>query len=181
MALGVDPLVEKPPAPNGKRSIFEYVEDRFRGEGVPILFADDSSNEIADYLAVRREASRVLVQLIHCKAAGANPVPGNRVEDLFEVLGQAVKCRRWLDARRLIQQVKHRMTNTRQSRFIVGDVPTLETLLDDMTQLAYEVVVVQPGLSTAPKTTMADLVNAADAYQRGADRLPLRLIGSTAT
>lgn len=88
-----------------------------------------------------------------------------------------MKCRRWLDARRLLKQVKHRSANTR-SRFVVGDVATLTDQLEDVARLAFEVVVVQPGLSTEPKETVLDLLLAADAYHRGADRLPLRLWAS---
>jgi hypothetical protein len=119
-AAGVDPPLEKPASRGGKRrnaskSLFEYVEERCRAEKMDVLFADDAANEIADYVAVRGEANRTLVQLIHCKASSSKRVPGDRVDDLYEVLGQAVKCRRWLDRRRLLKQVKHRLGNTASS------------------------------------------------------------------
>lgn len=179
--LRVDPFREKPPPAKRnvrrKLSLFEYIERRARAENVDVLFTDDASNEIADYVTVRRDQAQVLVQLIHCKAAKDDPVPGDRVKDLYEVLGQAVKCRRWLDRRRLLAQVRHRIGNT-GSRFIIGNFNQLSTLLDDASRLTFEVVVVQPALSTQPKETIVDLLAAVDAYQRGAERRPIKLIGT---
>jgi hypothetical protein len=179
-ALDVDPCLEKPTTKKtkkAKRSLFEYVEARAIEENAAIVFADDGSNEIADYVIVHKEAERTRVQLVHCKAAASAQVPGDRVGDLYEVLGQAIKCRRWLSARQMLKQVRHRVADT-NSHFVVGDITTLTALLGDPTRLVYEVVVVQPGLSTEPKDTVLDLLLAADAYHRGADRLPLRLLGS---
>lgn len=93
-ALGVNPQLEKPQAGSAKKSLFEYVEDRLRAEGAEVVFADDSSNEIADYIAVFESPEQVRVQLFHCKSADKFPIPGDRVEELYEVIGQAVKCRR---------------------------------------------------------------------------------------
>lgn len=182
LAEGVDPLREKPSGKSAvdgchERSLFEYVVQRAQGEGTEVLFFDDSSNEIADYVAVKRSVERTVVQLIHCKAAGRMPVPGDRVQDMFEVLGQAIKCRRWQDARRLLAQVRHRESKT-GSHFVVGNVGVLAELLEGVERLQFEVVVVQPGLSTAPKGTIKDLLIAADAYQRGAHQLPMRFIGT---
>jgi superfamily II DNA or RNA helicase len=180
-AANVDPSLEKPPmkkTKKGKKSVFEYVEARAAQEKAAVVFADDGSNEIADYVIVHQETERIRVQVVHCKAARNAVIPADRVDDLYEVLGQAVKCRRWLDARRMLQQVKHRAANAKGSRFLKGDLSILSILLGDVTRLVYEVMIVQPGLSTEPKETVVDLLQAADAYHRGADRLPLRLLGT---
>ena len=42
------------------------------------------------------------------------------------------------------------------SHFLRGKPGTLNALLGDLTRLLYQVVVVQPGLSTTPKDTAAD-------------------------
>lgn len=177
-AEGVDPLVEKPAAGATLLSLFEYVEKRaLQVDNVDVLFADDGANEIADYVAVRAAATRVAVQLIHCKASSTDPVPGDRVEDLYEVLGQAVKCRRWLTARALLQQVSRRAASN-PSRFLRGTLATLDALLNDQTRLVFEVVVVQPGLRSRPKPPVAHLLAAADGYHRGGDSAPLRFVGT---
>jgi hypothetical protein len=117
-AANVDPSLEKPPTKKTKRtkkSLFEYVEERAAREKAAVVFADDGSNEIADYVVVHQEPKRTRVQLVHCKAASSANIPADRVSDLYEVLGQAVKCRRWLDARRMLKQVKHRAANAKGS------------------------------------------------------------------
>lgn len=181
-AINVDPYTEKPPGKAGQRSLFEYVRDRYLGENVDVLFSDDSSQEIADFVAVRRQPGRVLVQLAHCKAASKpkkkTSVPNDRVDDLYEVLGQAVKCRRWLQPKRLLDQIRGRATRTQASRFLKGDATTLANLFANPTEVAFEIVVVQPALSTTPKDTIADLISSADAYHRGAALLPIHFVGT---
>ncbi|NUP07979.1 MAG: DEAD/DEAH box helicase family protein [Polyangiaceae bacterium] len=175
-ALGINPHIEKPSRSGGK-SLFDYVEDRAKSDGAAVLFLDDSTNEIADYVAVRDGSGGVLVQLFHCKAAKGKRVPRDRVTDLYDVLGQAIKCRRWLDARALVTQIEHRESKT-SSRFIVGNLARLKKLLADGSRVGFEVVIVQPGLSTQPKPVVVDLLLAADAYHRGANSHPLRFIGT---
>ena len=121
------------------------------------MFADDGSNEIADYIIVHEEAERTRVQLVHCKAARSADVPADRVDDLYEVLGQAVKCRRWLDARRMLKQVKHRAANAKGSQFLKGDLGILSSLLSDVTRLVYEVVIVQPSVAPSRRTPSSNL------------------------
>jgi hypothetical protein len=181
-SLNVDPYTEKPPGKAGKRSLFEYVRDHYLGENVDVLFSDDASLEIADFVVVRRQPGRVLAQLVHCKAASKpskkRGVPNDRVDDLYEVLGQAVKCRRWLQPKRLLDQIRGRIARTQASRYLKGDSNLLGTLFANPTEVAFEIVVVQPGLSTAPKDTIADLISAADAYHRGAELLPIHFLGT---
>ncbi|MDQ3363907.1 MAG: DEAD/DEAH box helicase family protein [Myxococcota bacterium] len=177
-AGGINPHLEKPAAGRGRkyaRSLFEYVESRLKSEKVSVLFFDDSSNEVADYVAVRSQAERVLVQLFHCKAARGPkppaktaPVPNERVDDLYEVLGQSIKCRRWLEPQKLITQLMQRTVTTKTSKFVVGDPTVLKTSLADVTRVDFEVIVVQPAISTTPKQEVADLLASADGYQQGA-------------
>ena len=175
-AAGINPHEEKPVGRGCKKakSLFEYVESRLKSERVNVLFFDDSSNEVADYVAVRSQGERHLVQLFHCKAARGPkppaktaPVPNDRVDDLFEVLGQSIKCRGWLEPQKLITQLVQRTQTTKQSKFVVGDAILMKSLLADVTRVDFEVVVVQPAISTTPKQEVADLLASADAYQQG--------------
>ncbi len=176
--LGVDPELEKPNGMKGKRSIFEYVVDRLRAEGVSVLFADDGSNEIADFVAVRVAGALSHVELYHCKAAGSADVPTDSVADVYEVVGQAVKCRRWLDPSLLLARVKKRVAGAKNSKFEVGDLPTLATLLANSSKVVFHVVIVQPAIRHVPKDTIADILGAADAYLRGGNEQPLRVWGT---
>ncbi len=182
----VDPYTEKPPGGNGLRSLFDYVQDELVAGTAHVVFLDDASNEIADYLSVEERDGRVVVTLYHCKAAhfskkGSSPVPNDRIEDLHEVVAQAVKCRRFLDARRLLEQLEHRATKTKNSKFVRGTLADAEKLLADPARVVFEVVIVQPALRAEPKEEIAHLLMAADAYMRGGDQVPLRMWGTKGT
>ena len=100
---------EKPVAGRGRKkakSMFEYVESRLKSEKVDVLFFDDSSNEVADYVAV--EIFRENAGSFSCSTARPpvdrsrqrRPHPFQRPRRRpVEVLGQSIKCRRWLEPR----------------------------------------------------------------------------------
>lgn len=177
-ANGINPCREKPLASAPDLSIFEFVQNRHISAGADVLFLDDGAGEIADYVALYTNAGGVRVEFHHCKAASGANVPNDQIDDLYEVAGQAVKCRRWMDPRRLIEQIEHRSKNTKASKFIKGDMTALRTLLADSSRVAFQVVIVQPAIRSSPKDTIAELLAAVDAYQRGGNVLPLRILGS---
>jgi hypothetical protein len=55
---------------------------------------DDGSGELADFISLDLDEDETRVRLYHCKGAGG-PAPGQRVGDLYEVVGQAIKCVPW--------------------------------------------------------------------------------------
>lgn len=176
-ANGIDPFKEKPPASKDGRSLFEFVEQGLLASSAKVVFLDDGSNEIADYIAILDDPGKVTVKLFHCKAASRPSVPNRQVADLYEVVGQAVKSRRYLDCQRLIAQIAHRATRT-PSRFRRGSVATAQDLLNDPSRVIFEVVVVQPALSVAPSDPIARLLEAADGSFRSADHAPLVFWGT---
>lgn len=90
---GVDPLREKPKA--GVISLFDWLITRLLGGDAAVVFNDDAAGEAADFLTLTSAtAHETRVAFYHCKAANGDPVPGLRVEDLYEVVGQAVKSTR---------------------------------------------------------------------------------------
>jgi superfamily II DNA or RNA helicase len=98
VAARVDPLREKPGKGRG-RSVFEWLEERLMGSSAEVIFNDDGAGEVADFIAITSpENGTTDVQLFHCKAAARRPVPGDRVADLYEVVGQAVKSARFVSA-----------------------------------------------------------------------------------
>ncbi len=112
-----------------------------------VVVYDDGSYEVADFIEVVGRGGDVFVTFYHCKKS-AESKAGARVEDLYEVLGQAVKSTAWAYAReRLFRRLQER---AHRSPCLNGDMKKLETLL--MSKFApdyYDVVVVQPGLSKA--------------------------------
>ena len=177
--LGVDVFKEKP-AP-GAKSIFEYVEDRLLASSASVVFLDDGAGEMADYVSIAEKDGTVTVSLYHCKAAKRDAsVPNQQIASLYEVVGQAVKCRRYMDPRRLSDQLAHRRT-LKGSAFRRGDISLAQRLLAAPYRPVFQVVVVQPSLSTSPSEPIARLLESADAYTRGTRELPLLFWGTAGT
>lgn len=123
---------------------------------------DDGSGEIADIVAMRVEDDHLVVQLVHCKYS-SKPSPGARVDDLYELCGQAQKSARWrrdigVLFDQLIRRESQRQKRTGVSGIEVGDPSTLYNLQERslLLRTRLEIVLVQPGLSKA-KVSKAQL------------------------
>ena len=145
------------------RAIAQIIDD------FEVIFDDDGSGEAADIVALRYAADdRVVLRLVHCKFSSEDHA-GARVDDMYQLCGQAQKSIRWKhDGLRSLalhmRNRQHRWTDTGATRFVKGtsaDVKAMEKLTR-RTQLLFEVAVVQPGLS---KSQVSDPI--------------LRLLGST--
>lgn len=120
-----------------------------------VIFDGDASGEVADVIAIRRQGRFLDVELYHCKFSSKDK-PGARVEDLYEVCGQAMKAVRWADPRskflqRLRRQEENRLKAGQQTRFIAGDRPMLDDWLTNRRDLVarFSMTLVQPGYSKA--------------------------------
>ncbi len=104
--------------------------------------------------------NRIDVELFHLKFA--NAAGGNRVDDLYEVCGQAQRCVSWCESPRrttnlfvhLLRRNASRTDAGRSTRFERGDQEVLGRIRDLSRQVAvrFQVFVVQPGLSKAGAT-----------------------------
>jgi hypothetical protein len=145
-AARVDITKEKP-APGGERSIFEWLEDRLLASQAEVIFCDDGSGEMADFISMSEADPGPRVAMFHCKKSG-RPQPGNRVDDLYEVCGQAVKSCAWIKPELLLNQLQHRV-NLRSIRgYIRGDGAAAARILAlaGRQQVQFDVFIVQPGL-----------------------------------
>ena len=87
------------------------------------------------------------IAMYHCKKSGA-PQPGNRVDDLYEVCGQAVKSSMWLQPERLLRQLLHRATLPSVRGFLRGDEAEVERFSRPRLAARRAVqIYVQPGIS----------------------------------
>jgi superfamily II DNA or RNA helicase len=181
-AAGVDPCLEKPNGTSGSaRSLFEWLQARLEQSDARVIFNDDDAGEIADFVTIRSvQAGHADVVFYHCKAAGDLPVPGERVGDLYEVTGQAVKSLRLTDKAGLRQHIVRRTISTKagKARFVKGTEQDVEELLRDGVVGSFEIVIVQPGVGGKPPKKISSLLAAANAYIVGAQIKPLRVIGS---
>jgi hypothetical protein len=63
-------------------------------EAWDIILDDDGTGEIADIVAMRIDPEGLLIRLVHCKYSHGETA-GARVDDLYEVCGQAQKSIMW--------------------------------------------------------------------------------------
>jgi hypothetical protein len=148
-------------------SIHEYLRRRLVESAAPVVFYDHGSGEIADFVTFSETNEERRISLYHCKAS-AEERAGKRVEDAYEVVGQAIKCIHWSKRQVLMASVTRRL-NERQnaSRFEKGDIEALRLFLDPnrRKRIIFESVIVQPGFSKARlDERIGSLLAAADGF-----------------
>ncbi|KYK49583.1 hypothetical protein A1D31_39770 [Bradyrhizobium liaoningense] len=184
---GVDITAESQGAAKQPDTIQWRVIDRLRKSGVSydIIFDDDGAGEIADVVAIRRSGRLLLIELFHCKYSSGK-MPGARVEDLYEVCGQAQKSIRW--AERFPEILNHlrrreddRLSAAKTSRFEVGSMNVLLALVAQSRELYAEfaITIVQPGYKRSKAAPAhLELFAATESYLMETWRIPMKIIAS---
>lgn len=127
-----------------------FIEFLERGNSAFII-DDDDTGESADIVAIEDTEQTITVTLWHCKYSTARDA-GNRVQDLFEVCGQAQKSIKWTwSFANLVRHIVDRETKHRRgrpSRFIRGTLNGLVTTRKGSRRkyVVFRVGIVQPGL-----------------------------------
>lgn len=178
----VDPLREKPssPSPSHERSLFEWLEARLQRTSADVIFNDDDAGEAADLIALTKvPGAGTHVDLYHCKAAERRPVPGKRVKDLYEVVGQATKSVKMTLHGVLRRHLVARASGTKgMSRVVRGSLADVDRLLADNIALSFRVVIVQPGIGRDMSSDQDTILAASHSYLFGANVTGLTVIGS---
>jgi superfamily II DNA or RNA helicase len=108
-----------------QKSIHGWLQSHVLTEHPDVVFYDHGSGEIADFLTIKRvqqdESDELEVFLYHCKGSGG-PDPGDRIDDLYEVCGQAIKSLQWRTQKRLVNKVRDRLRRSNPSIFLVAIV-----------------------------------------------------------
>ena len=143
-----------------------------------IIYYDHGSGEIADYVTVTRQSDTLAVGLYHCKGS-KEPKPGARVEDAYEVCGQAEKSVVWAQSLpRLLKKIDGRRS---RSTFVRGSWNDLKNLFDEAKDMRkrFEIYLVQPGFGkTKLSGPLAEVLGAASDHLRGAGCEPLVVLAS---
>ena len=128
-----------------------------------IIFDDDDSGEAADVVAISlggepSAPSSIDVEFYHCKYSSED-TPGQRVQDLYEVCGQAQKSIGWISSPQkksdifthLLRREAKRQDEGGPSRFEVGDWELLQTIseMSHLSVVKLSIYIVQPGVSKA--------------------------------
>lgn len=135
-----------------------------------IVIDDDGSGEVADIVCLRMIEGTLLMRLIHCKYSHADK-PGSRVDDLYEVAGQAQRSASWrrdIEAMfmRLIRRERTRAKKDRTG-FVRGDIERLHTFYELSPNLVphLQITIAQPGLSASrASASQLELLSSVDTY-----------------
>lgn len=170
-----NPRIIKKAINSNKDSIHETLQNDLLSKGFDVLMYDHGSGEIADFVCIKAEASRINISLYHVKGSGGRK-PGDRSGDVYEVCGQSVKCLSWIDTSRGLKIALSRRgkvstkylalsTNGKSNKFLVGDLDLALSIIDSGLPLFFDVVLVQPGIpkdKLSPK--IGNILASADDY-----------------
>lgn len=122
------------------------------------IFNDDGAGEIADLVAIRESKEAIYVDLYHCKYCPKKDGvarPGARVEDVYEVCGQASRSVKWLYTHeKFFDRLMYRYQQSLPkgfNRILKGDPKGLELLRSKCHdhEMIFNFVIVQPAISAA--------------------------------
>lgn len=151
-----------------------------------IIFDDDDTGEAADVVAIYEQPELLTVELYHCKYS-LDDTPGQRINDLYEVCGQAQKCIHWADRpvdffSHLIRREPRRTGGTETTRFELGSQNDLVRLhaMSRRVKVDFKIYIVQPGLSkqNASNPQLA-LLSVTENYLMGTYMIPFGVISSS--
>lgn len=138
-----------------KDSIQYAVIYKLKEEGIySIIFDDDGPGEVADVVAIEELEKSIRIHLFHCKYSHEDK-PGSRVNDLYEVCGQAEKSVHWKQnpvgmIDNMIRREIKRTRNGELSRFEVGSIQELKEIQNKLKMRPVEmtITIVQPGVDS---------------------------------
>jgi len=143
-----------------------------------VVFCDDGSCEMADFIAISATPQGPRVDMYHCKASGGDNA-GNRVEDLEEVCAQAIKSCVWLLPDQFLNRLRYRRTLASIPGYQKGtEADAVRILTERPQQIQFRVHIVQPGVVREGRTNaVSNLLAAARNYLIGSVN-EFRIIGS---
>jgi hypothetical protein len=170
--------IENETAPNlGLLSIHERVQQELLKGTCPIIIYDHGKGEIADFVTIEESGEDTVFNLYHCKGSGG-AAAGARIDDVYEVAGQAHKSVVWATFARLYNQLRARRT---RRRFVRGDEQGLAEILEKAKsrRKVFRIAVVQPGISKAQITmAMSECLGATNSHLVGSGIKELEVIVS---
>ena len=166
----------------GKISIQSTIEKMLvDNEKNKFVMFDHSSGEIADFIAVQETENQVIVRFYHAKKMNGKEY-NSRVDDIYEVAGQAVKSISWLSTKGTLVAKMNARRSGGHCMPIKGDYHECVKLIRDSSkQLIGYIVIVQPALSrtVAMEGKIQEVLASASTYIKRAGKVRgLEILGS---
>lgn len=154
---GVDISIESQRESKIKESIQYHTIQKIKNN-YDVIFDDDGSGEVADIVAIKNIGDKELViDLYHCKYCSKKngvATPGARIDDVYQVAGQAEKSVKWFSNKeklisRLMERERGRLKDGKASRIDKGCYEDLVNLAKVARYAAFKlgIVIVQPAIS----------------------------------
>jgi superfamily II DNA or RNA helicase len=158
-----------------------------------VVIDDDGKGEAADVVTIKligdaAAPSRLDVEFYHCKYS-QEATAGRRIEDLYEVCGQAQKSIAWMSSHdkrtdlftHLLRREARRQEVEGASRYEKGDNDLLLTIreMSRLCPVSLKIHIVQPGLSKTQATReQLELLSVTETYLVETYRLPFGVIAN---
>ncbi|MDI4636913.1 MULTISPECIES: DEAD/DEAH box helicase [Halomonadaceae] len=148
-------------------SIQSYLSKHLSNGNYDVVYFDHGTGEVADFITITQNSKGVLIEFYHCKSTkGENP--GDRVDDVYEVCGQSVKCTIYTRPSKLFERINRRFTDKKgASTFLKGDIGLFRSLVCEVppATITFKVVAVQPGISAGSITEkLGNVLGSVDDY-----------------
>lgn len=151
----VDISAESKHANPGQITVHDWAISKLRSPNPrQWIIKDDGAGELADILLVERQQdspAQVTVTFVHCKWSSDASI-GRRLEDLYELMGQAVRTVRWTGSGVIWTELSRRLTSRASTRIIAGDpiqiVQSVSEYAASPPGISFNVICVQPGIDT---------------------------------
>lgn len=163
----------------GNVCVHEKLENWLINQDYDIIICDDRTAEIADFVCFKNTGTELLLDLYHAKPSQGS-TPGSRIDDLYEVCGQATKS--FLKTNRLSQvftRLEDRVATG--SNFLKGDLAALRVLKQASVSLSpvHQIFAVQPGIDIDSLTdAMRTQIIAAELFVNKIQNARFKIIGS---
>ncbi|MBR7080654.1 MAG: hypothetical protein IKI40_09070, partial [Treponema sp.] len=163
-------------------SIQDALYEILKSRDCKYILYDHSKGEIADYITFTERNAELIVELYHVKKMSATTY-NNSVDDLYEVIGQAMKSVMWFKTKgTLIAKMKERYKGGNCMVKIGGD---FQMVLNEINKtdkvLRGSICVVQPGIKKNLEIPekLQEILAAADTYIKRAGKVNrFRILGS---
>lgn len=150
-----------------------------------VVIDDDGPGELADIVLLKRTEDALEVLIAHCKYSSGDK-PGARIDDLYDVCGQAMKMNRAkaipeLLTKRLFRREKQRQSSGKTG-LIAGEIATLASIVREARYrtLNVSVAIVQPGMSKSlASEDMRALLGGTERFLVETHGMRLRVIASS--
>lgn len=186
---GVDISVESQTVLKLEHSVQYFTIQKIMKE-YDLIFDDDDAGEVADIVAIKNiNDTKLIIDLFHCKYCpkpkrDGIPKPGARIDDVYQVVGQAEKSVKWFADKerlilRLIERERDRLKQGKASRIDKGKFEDLINLAKIARYADFQlgIAIVQPAIS---KKKMSDdqltVIGATAAYIDEISGVKLRVI-----